>query len=153
MTSKKSYIHQAMKKKDVGDFDLDEKARMMRILNHYFKLNPLTDEVLFFDKELGDVITEEPRNMTKEHIHKLYFVHRPDLLIKNFENYLVAVEIDGPVHWQNSKASRRTNERNEHYETGGVKLLWFTRDEVIKGDTLTIISKIAGILKMEPWTD
>jgi len=149
---KKRFIHKAMKDKDPGDFDLDEKARIMRLLNHYFKLNPLTDEVLLFSKNTGKLVSGEPVGMTKQEMQKWYFIHRPDLLIKNFHNYLIAVEIDGAVHWQNSKACRRTNERNEHYETGGIKLLWFTKDEVVKDDTLTLVKKIAGILKMDPIT-
>ena len=149
MKGKKSFINKAMKEKDPADFDLDEKARMMRILNHYFKLRPLVDEVLFFDKDTGKLEPEQPV-MTKEGILKYYFVCRPDLLIKNFEDHPIAVEIDGDVHWQNSKAVRRTNERNEHYETGNVKLLWFTRDEVLKDSTATLVSKISGMLKMEP---
>lgn len=146
----KSHIHRAMKKKDPGDFDLDEKSRLMRILNHYFKLHPLTDEVLFFFKSDGRLVPGTPQYMTKEEMRKIYFIHKPDLLIKNFDDYLIAVEIDGPVHWQNSKAARRTNERNEHYEMGGVKLMWFTKDEVLKGDTLTLIGKISEILRMAP---
>ena len=81
-----------MKDKDPGDFDLDEKARMMRLLNHYFKLRPLTDEVLFFNRSDSRMVPGQPLYHTKDEINRLYFVHRPDLLIKNFDEYLIAVE-------------------------------------------------------------
>jgi very-short-patch-repair endonuclease len=74
-------------------------------------------------------------------------VHYPDLLIKNHKP-VIAVEIDGPVHWENTKALKKTNERNLHYEAGGIKMLWLTKNDVLVKDQSDLILNVAGKLGM-----
>jgi len=125
---KTSFIHKA-RKEMVNDFDTDEKNRVRKILRKDFGLHALQDETLFFDRETGRDVFLPPISLTKDYVFKKYFVHRPDLIVKD---HRIIIEIDGDVHWQNSKAAKNTNLRNEHYEAAGFKLIWLTRDEVKK---------------------
>ena len=125
---KTQWIHKA-RKEMVNDYDTDEKDRVRKILHKDFGLHAIQDETLFFDRETGEDKFLPPTTLTKQYIFKKYFVHRPDLLLRD---HRIIVEIDGDIHWQNSKASKATNARNEHYEDAGFKLIWLTRDEVRK---------------------
>lgn len=138
------WIYEAMKSKDPKDFDFDEKQKIHGILKQSFGLNALFDEVLFIDRQLMSVVKSPLFCSSKEDVYKLYHVHNPDLLIKNWKGGLLVVEIDGPVHWENSKAVKRTNERNTHYGQAKIKMLWFTRDEVRDLSEAELTLKIIG---------
>ncbi len=126
--TKTSFIHKA-RKEMVNDYDTDEKDRVRKILREKFGLHALQDEHLFFDKETGEDKILGRESLTKDYIFKRYHVHNPDLLVKD---HRIIVEIDGDIHWKNAKVVKRTNARNEHYQTAGYKLIWLTRDEVRK---------------------
>jgi len=128
MLVKTQWIHKA-RKEMVNDYDTDEKDRVRKILYTDFGLHALQDEILFFDRETGMDVFLTESTQSKDYVFKKFFVHRPDLLIKD---HRIIVEIDGDIHWQNSKVVKATNARNEHYETAGFKLIWLTRDEVRK---------------------
>ena len=125
---KTQWIHKA-RKEMVNDYDTNEKDRVRKILRKDFGLHALQDETLFFDRATGDDKFLPSKSRSKDYIFKKYFVHKPDLLVKD---HRIIVEIDGDIHWQNSKAAKATNLRNEHYEEAGFKLIWLTRDEVRK---------------------
>ena len=143
-----SFIHRAMKDKDPEEFDINEKHRIINLLRVAFGLHGLTGQVLFFNKETMFCQGNQP-NGTKDAIFKKYFVHAPDVLIIGL-TYKIVVEIDGPVHWQNAKAVKATNARNEHYDLGKVKNLWFTRDQVKNDSSPVLVGKLAEKLGMEP---
>jgi len=128
MLVKTQWIHKA-RKEMVNDYDTDEKDRVRKILLEDFGLHALQDEILFFDRETGMDVFLTESSQSKDYVFKKFFVHRPDLLVKD---HRIIVEIDGDIHWQNAKASKATNARNEHYEAAGFKLIWLTRDEVRK---------------------
>jgi len=130
----------------VNDYDTNEKDRVRRILLTDYGLHALQDELLFFDRVTGNDVYLNQERQTKEYVFKKYFVHRPDLLVKD---HRIIIEIDGDIHWQNSKAAKATNIRNEHYEAAGFRLIWLTRDEVRKLDDL-ILSKLMGRRLNEP---
>lgn len=125
---KTQWIHKA-RKDMVNDYDTNEKDRVRQILRKDFGLHALQDETLFFDRETGEDKFLAPKSLTKEYVFKKYHVHRPDLIVKD---HRIIIEIDGDIHWQNSKAAKATNARNEHYEEAGFKLIWLSRDEVRK---------------------
>jgi len=126
--TKTSFIHKA-RKEMVNDYDTDEKDRVRKILLEKFGLHALQDENLFFDKETGEDKILGRESLTKDYIFKAFHVHNPDLLVKA---HRIIVEIDGDIHWKNSKVVKATNARNEHYQAAGYKLIWLTRDEVRK---------------------
>lgn len=125
---KTQWIHKA-RKEMVNDYDTNEKDRVRKILRKDFGLHALQDETLFFDRVSGNDVFLPAKSRSKDYIFKKYFVHNPDLIVKD---HRIIVEIDGDIHWQNAKASKATNLRNEHYEAAGFKLIWLTRDEVWK---------------------
>jgi hypothetical protein len=120
-------IHKA-RQKQIGSLDALRKDRIRNIFLKHFELNALEDEVIFFDKETGklsDVI--QSNYLYKEEIYHIYHVHFPDLIIRTKK--LTVIEIDGDVHWLNSKAIKSTNERNLHYEDQ-VNFIWLTNSQV-----------------------
>lgn len=147
---KRQHIHEAMKSKDPSDFDLDEKGRLMKILKTYFDMPALTGEVIYIDRNTNTLARKGPEGChSKEEVFAKYHVHNPDLLIKTTPNPTI-IEIDGPVHWQNSHAVKNTNRRNEHYEAAGIPYLWLTRDEVRKNSTTELVNRLAVWLQKAP---
>ena len=135
-------IHLA-RQKQIGNLDSLRKDRIRQIFLTHFNLNALEDEVIFFDKQTGklsDVI--QSNYLYKQEIYQLYHVHFPDLIIRT--KILTVIEIDGDVHWLNSKAIKSTNERNLHYENQ-VKFIWLTNDQV---DSLEE-EQLVGIIKTQ----
>jgi len=126
MKGNKSFISRAMKSQDYQG-DIEERGKVLRILNTRFLLNPLLDETIFISKKTGRM--GQPSSRSKEDLLDHWWPHNPDLYIKHKK---IAIEIDGSVHWQNSRAQRRTNERNEHYSMAGITLVWLTKETVLK---------------------
>jgi len=88
------------------------------------------DEVIYIEKKTGRIGHPDPKiYRSKEEIWHDYHVHLPDLLIKVLP-LVTVVEIDGSVHWENTKAVKNTNARNLHYEEAGIRMCWFTRKQV-----------------------
>jgi very-short-patch-repair endonuclease len=149
VTKNLAWIHRDRRER-YNDYDIDEKFRMIYLLKKYFKLTAVTDEVLFFDRTTHKrVFVDQSKYESKQELVRHYHVHYPDLVVKNHKP-VIAVEIDGPVHWQNTKALKRTNERNLHYEDGGIKILWLTKDDVLVKDQSDLILNVAGKLGINP---
>lgn len=111
--------------------DTNEKSIVRNVLSRRFGLHALQDEVLYFDKRTGHCVAITEGYCSGEEILRKYFVHYPDLFCPQVQPQLVC-EIDGDVHWQNTKSVHRTNARNLHYENAKLQFLWLTRDEVFK---------------------
>ena len=147
MIGKKSWIAHAMKNQH-GEGDINEKYRVLMILRDYFDLRALmnnaNDMPLFFNKFTG-ACEDPPPTMAKENIQNSYFIHYPDLGIKNHKQMIV-VEIDGKAHWQSSGGVARTNKRNFHYDNAGLHLIWLTdieaRDKIQRELILNITEKL-----------
>ena len=128
MRGNKSFIFNAIKKSE-SNVDFDDRANVQRVLRLQFGIPALMDEVIFISKSTGQVeVLNQKKFSSKEEIFKFYWVHCPDLKINIFK-FPFVVEIDGEVHWQTSKGINQTNERNYHYETAGIKMLWLTNKE------------------------
>ena len=116
-----SFIHRA-NKLATTEIDLIDKARIQNILREYFGVPALMDEVIYIEKKTGKIGSPDPKiYRSKEEIWHDYFVHLPDLLIKVLPK-LSVVEVDGDVHWQNTKAVKRTNARNMHYDNAKITM-------------------------------
>jgi hypothetical protein len=149
LKSNLSFIHQA-NKNAVDEIDLIDKARIQNILREYFGVPALMDEVIYIEKKTGRIGSPDPKiYRSKEEIWHDYHVHLPDLLIKLLPK-LSVVEIDGDVHWQNTKAVKRTNARNMHYDNAGITMLWFTRKEVREQSVKEIVLLISQRLRILP---
>jgi very-short-patch-repair endonuclease len=144
-----SFIHHAIKNAK-SEVDFDNKALVQTMLSQNFGIPSLQGEVLFINRNTGNLdFVNQSKFKSKEEIFEKYFVHFPDLIIKVFK-VTVVVEIDGDVHWQNNRAIKRTNERNEHYELANIKMLWLTRKEVESKNLLNILHcRLSKILQNE----
>ncbi len=149
MKSNLSFIHQA-NKKATEEIDLMDKSRIQNILREYFGVPALMDEVIYIEKKTGKIGSPDPKiYRSKEEIWHDYHVHLPDLLIKLLPK-LSVVEIDGDVHWQNTKAVKRTNARNMHYDEAGILMCWFTRKQVRDLSRLELAKIISEQLRILP---
>ena len=129
------------------DHDTNEKNRLRQLLKKYFGLHAFQDETLFFSKLTGKLsFIQQQKFKSKEDILRFYHVHRPDLFIRS--RYMV-IEIDGIVHWTNSKAVKRTNERNKHYEGANLQFVWLTADEVNYASNAELVDKLALLLNLK----
>lgn len=146
----KSFIHHAMANAET-EVDFDNRATVQRILRINYGISALMDEVIFISKLTGKVEKIDQRKFSsKEEIMRLYFVHRPDLLIKGF-NFLFVCEIDGDVHFLTDKGIEQTNERNKHYEDAEIKMLWLTRKDAESKNVEKIIdTKLKTLLNLQP---
>ncbi len=113
--------------------DTDEKAIIRTILRDKFSLHALQDEVLYFDKESGRLVSLGENNYTETEILKKFFVHYPDLFCPN-TNPQVVVESDGEIHRTNSKVRKRDNARNSHYQQAGLRFIQLRTSEVLQLD-------------------
>jgi len=128
------------------DHDTNEKNRLRQLLKTYFGLHAFQDETLFFSKLTGKLSFIHQQQFTsKEDILRFYHVHRPDLFIKTRQ---IVIEIDGIVHWTNSHAVKRTNERNKHYEDANLQFVWLTADEVNYASNAELVDKLALMLNL-----
>lgn len=112
--------------------DLDDKAKVSRILKGYFGL-----ATIYHDLFIGIHKRENywARELTREQLESNdFWPHKPDLIVTNYKRPLI-IEIDGDVHFFNDRGVRRTNERNQHYEMAGIGLVWLLRSEVQNTDT------------------
>jgi len=139
---KTSFIH-AARKKMVDEGDLNEKDKVRRILRDNFDITVLEDMVLFFSKTNGYRYKNPPKSLTKEQIFQHFHVIRPDLWSPT---EILAVEIDGAVHWQRTGGFFNDTATTEIYTRGKVKLLWLTKDEVGKNTDAELAEKISGLL-------
>ena len=141
-----SFIHAATKKMET-EGDIDQKDRVRRLLQQYFDLYALQDETLFFDKQTGHQAYLNQREYgSKEEIFKKFHVHNPDLIIKS---HRIVVEIDGDWHWKGNGAVKKTNERNQHYEQAGYRILWLTDKEVLRPEAWDLVITLAFKLGMQ----
>jgi hypothetical protein len=129
--------------------DTNEKSIVRNVLSRRFGLHALQDEVLYFDKATGHCVAITEGYCSGEEILRKYFVHYPDLFCPQVVPQLVC-EIDGDVHWQNTKAVHRTNARNIHYENAKLQFLWLTRDEVFKLDERELVKIITSRTEILP---
>ncbi len=139
------WIHRDRRERhDEGD--IDEKFRVVQILKKYFNLDALSDEILFFDRITGKPVDlDQSQFESKDEIFHRYIVHKPDLLIKNHKPMII-VEIDGPVHWENTKAMKKTNQRNADYEASGLQMLWLTKDDALVKQQSDLVLNISARL-------
>ena len=126
--------------------DTDEKAVVRNMLLR-FGFFALQDEVLFFNKVSGHLVSVTQEYFSEQEILKRFYVHYPDLFCPNIKPQIVC-EIDGDVHWQNSKAVKRTNARNCHYGTAGLRFLWLTTNEVLKSSESKLLEIISHKLSL-----
>jgi len=121
------------RKKQEGESDLEQKQKVARIMRTHFG-----KYCIFHDLSLA-IHKEErwyARVLTESQYHSgLFYTHKPDLIVPD-SSPLIVIEIDGDVHWQNTKSVRNTNERNEHYEFAGFRFIWLTSREVDNSDEL-----------------
>jgi len=129
--------------------DTDEKSIVRNVLASRFGINALQDEVLFFNKVSGHIVSITQEYFDQEEILRRFFVHYPDLFCPYVNPQLVC-EIDGDVHWQNTKSVHRTNARNLHYEQAKLDFLWLTRDEVFKLDERELVKIITNRTEILP---
>lgn len=129
--------------------DTDEKSIVRNVLARRFGLHALQDEVLYFDKRTGHCVAITEGYCSGEEILRKYFVHYPDLFCPQVQPQLVC-EIDGDVHWQNTKAVHRTNARNIHYENAKLQFLWLTRNEVFKLNEYELVKLIKDRTEILP---
>lgn len=131
---KTSFIHKARREQE-GEADLEQKQRISTILNHHFGF-----ACIFHDLTLGIHKIEKwhTRELTQEQMESGdFYLHKPDMIVTN-SSPIIIVEIDGDVHWQSSRAVKRTNLRNEHYESSRLRFLWLTTQEVDNTDELLL---------------
>ena len=132
--SKAQWRNEARKNQQ-GESDLYEKQKVAKLLRHHFGLY-----CIFHDLSLA-IHKEErwyARVLTESQYHSgLFYTHKPDLIVPD-SSPLIVIEIDGDVHWQNSKSVRNTNERNEHYDFAGFRFVWLTSQEVDNTDELLL---------------
>jgi len=146
------YIDRAMSMRD-SNVDEEDKERVKTLLWKYFQIHALRPlEPLFFDKITGSLTTLNQSKFTsKEEIFKEYEVFDPDLVFQ-LDGKTAVVEIDGDVHWKNTKSVKRTNLRNETYYDAGLTMLWLTRENV-RGmeteDIVPLISQQLGIIRVD----
>ena len=145
-----SWIARAQKNQ-YGEKDIDQKERIRIICRKYFGINLLiqnnNDFPIFINKRTG--VREDPEHLTKEKILMMYHVFYPDLYTKYRYPEEIFVEIDGSVHWQNSKAVRRTNLRNQELGRIG-HLVWLTDTEARTKIQRDLIWNLAELLHMKP---
>ncbi len=153
MKKKTMWIHHAMKNQ-WGEGDIDEKGRVSRAMREYFGLHPLlnieNDKPIFIHKQTrrhGE--PDYSLYFQPEDVLRDWDVFYPDIFVKDVQPIII-VEIDGPVHWQNSKVVRRTNYRNECYEKAGFKFIWLTRVEAREKVDRVFITNLGEKLGIKP---
>ena len=127
---KKQWIHKALKEWDSTDgHDMNEKNRIAQSLrdshiSHY----PLFDQTIFIHKQTFKWQQEQPTGYTsKEDLWRDWEIFKPDLL---FAMKNLIIEVDGDWHFNTTKGVKQTNKRNEYYEYAGIRLIWFTAEQV-----------------------
>ncbi len=153
MKKKTMWIQHAMKNA-YGEGDIDEKGRVSRAMREYFGLHPLmnieNDKPFFIHKQTrrhGEpdfALYYHPEDALRD-----WDVFYPDIFVKDVKPMII-IEIDGPVHWENSKVVKRTNYRNECYEKAGFQFLWLTRVEAREKVFSHFILNLAEKLGMKP---
>ena len=130
MGGKKSFIHRAQKDWDSTDgHDMNEKNRIAEVLrNNKIRHYPLFDQTIFIDKQTFKWTQTHPLGYTtKAELWRDWEVFMPDLL---FTHKNLIIEVDGDWHFNTHKGVKQTNKRNEYYEYAGIRLIWFTAEQV-----------------------
>lgn len=127
--------------------DTDEKAIVRTILRDKFSLHALQDEVLYFNKESGRLVSLGENNYTETEILKKFFVHYPDLFCPNTSPQVV-IEVDGEIHWANSKVRKRDNARNSHYQQAQLRFIRLRTKEVLQLDEPELVKEIGLQLRI-----
>lgn len=137
------FIDRAMAARDTN-VDEEDKDRVRVLLWKYFGIHAVTPmEPLFFDKKTGQLtLLKQAKFTSKDEIFKKYEVFDPDLVFQ-MDGKTAVVEIDGDVHWKNTKSVRRTNLRNSVYYNTGLTMLWLTRENVRGMETKDIVPLIS----------
>jgi len=126
----KQWIHRAQKDWDSTDgHDNNEKNRIAVILrNNNIRHYPLFDQVIFINKQTHKWVMQQPKGyISKEDLWRDYEIFKPDLL---FPKKNLIIELDGEFHFNSEKGVKQTNKRNEYYEYAGIRLIWFTAEQV-----------------------
>jgi len=131
ITNKRRFVHEADKKRE-EEQDLMDKAKIARVLKGYFGLS-----CIYHDLFIG--IHKRHRYWMRELTEKQlesneFWPHKPDLIVTNSKQPMI-IEIDGDYHFNTKRGIKQTNDRNQHYELAGVKLVWLLRSEVQNTDT------------------
>ena len=131
LTNKRSWVHRANRLRE-GEQDLDDKAKVARIMKGYFGLS-----CIYHDLFIGIHKRHRywMRELTKEQLDSNdYWPHKPDLIVTNHK-FPMIIEIEGGVHFFTERGIQQTNERNRHYESAGIRLIWLLKSEVQNTDT------------------
>ena len=107
MKGKKSFIHRAQKEWDSTDgHDMNEKNRIAVILrDNHIRHYPLFDQTIFINKQTHKWQMIQPEGYTsKEDLWRDWETFMPDLLFPK--------------------------KKNEYYEYAGIRLMWFTAEQV-----------------------
>ena len=135
----KSFIQYAMKNWDSNDaHDNVQKNRLQKILKKHFNLSCLFDSTIFISKHNFTWSVVQP-NDTKEEILKNYYIHKPDILIKNPP---IIIELDGFFHFNTKKGVNQTQLRNQNYSNMNVKFISFFTNQFNKITDVEIVNKI-----------
>lgn len=124
--------------KRFSEKDLNLKKNISTVLYKYFGLTTIFHEVYIGIHKRKRYWV---RDLTREQYDSNDFhIHHPDMLVTNHSPPII-IEIDGDWHFLSRKGPKQTNERNQHYELGGIKLVWLTDKDADNNDTV-----LAGIL-------
>ena len=141
-------------KNSYGEKDIDVKGRVSQIIRKHFGITVFiqveNDYPIFIHKDTGQRDDPDPKIYnSKAKILKEFDIFYPDLYTKYRQPCNIFIEIDGPVHWQNSHAVARTNFRNIALGRVG-KLIWITDVEARTKNQSDLILNLASKLGMRP---
>jgi len=108
--------------------DLEWKRNISKVLRDKLGLPSVFDQTIFI-KRSGFLMWTDSHPYgykSKDALMRDWWVQNPDILVKRHN---LVVEIDGDWHFNTKKGIKMTNARNDHYEQGGIKLVWLTSKE------------------------
>lgn len=136
MARKQSGIAYGQRTKQKGQSDLEQLVALKRFLKDRFHMDFKREWYVGFDKEYG-YVCRISESVGKKELERFKWKN-PDLLCIHRKYGLVIVELDGAIH---DRKVRKTEERNELFRGGGIKLVVLNIAD-IKENRETIIQRV-----------
>lgn len=132
MPKKLSGIAYGQRTKQKGQSDLTQLITLRRFLKNRFHMDFKREWYVGFDKEYG-FICRISEQVSKKELERFRWKN-PDLLCIHRKHGLVIVELDGAIH---DRKVAKTQERNELFRNGGIKLIVLNISDIKEvGDTI-----------------